>query len=118
MNAGRPRKLPLLLALATGCAAEAPLPALTPAPAAPPPLARPDEPQLPDLRRLTFGGENAEAYWSWDGTQLIFQAREGFTGQSCDRIYRMPPMDSPPRPVPVSSGKGTTTCSYFLPGDQ
>jgi hypothetical protein len=70
------------------------------------------------MRRLTFGGENAEAYWSWDGTQLIFQAREGFTGQSCDRIYRMPPMDSPPKPAAVSSGKGATTCSYFLPGDR
>ena len=88
--------------------AAAPVPAVT---------ARPDEPHLADLRQLTFGGENAEAYWSWDGTSSSSR-RASCTAQSCDRIYRMPPMDSPPTPVPVSSGKGATTCSYFLPGDQ
>jgi len=36
---------------------------------------RPDEPHLADVRRLTRGGQNAEAYWSFDGMQLSFQAR-------------------------------------------
>src|SRR5215471_14898675 len=47
----------------------------------------PDEVHLADLRRLTFGGQNAEAYWSFDGAQLSFQARR--PGELCDRIYRM-----------------------------
>jgi hypothetical protein len=107
--------------LVVACAPEPSTPPKPPAPPAPAPLTRTDEPELADVRRLTFGGENAEAYWSWGGTQLIFQAREGATGQACDRIYRMNPVmedGQPPRPIPVSSGKGATTCSYFLPGDQ
>src|SRR5689334_16757593 len=91
----------------------------------PPAHARPEEPHLGDLRPLTAHGENAEAYWSFGGQQLILQSR---TGQGdCDRIYRMPlgaylePGAAPsglPQLIPVSSGKGTTTCSYFLPGDK
>lgn len=68
---------------------------------------------LAELRQLTFGGENAEAYWSFDGRQLSFQARPASTG--CDRIYRMTVGERPPRPIPVSSGKGATTCAHFLP---
>jgi hypothetical protein len=80
--------------------------------------ARADEPHLDGLRRLTFGGENAEAYWSWNGQELIFQARPSAATTVCDRIYRMKPSDDPPQPIAVSSGKGATTCSFFLPGDQ
>ncbi|HXI56701.1 MAG TPA: peptidase M28, partial [Polyangia bacterium] len=68
---------------------------------------------LADLRQLTFGGENAEAYWSFDGRQLSFQARG--PGQNCDRIYRMSVTDPRPTPVPISSGQGATTCAHFLP---
>jgi Tol biopolymer transport system component len=71
------------------------------------------EPQLKGLKQLTFGGENAEAYWSFDGQQLIFQAHHG---EGCDQIYRMP--ISGGKPSLVSTGKGATTCAYFLPGDQ
>ena len=64
---------------------------------------------------------DAEAYWSWAGDQLILQARP--PGAACDRIFRMPLHLAPPPlsatpPVPVSSGRGATTCSYFLPGDR
>jgi hypothetical protein len=87
----------------------------------------PEEKHLADLRQLTLAGENAEAYWSFDGTQLILQSRTG--DNDCDRIHRLPlgsvlPLkpggshDGVPPLVPVSSGKGATTCSYFLPGDQ
>ena len=77
---------------------------------------RPDEGHLADLRQLTHGGENAEAYWSPDGRELILQARP--TGSGCDRIFRMSIADDPPVLLPVSSGRGATTCSYFLPGNQ
>jgi Peptidase family M28/WD40-like Beta Propeller Repeat/PDZ domain/PA domain len=64
-----------------------------------------------------MGGENAEAYWAWSGAELIMQARPA--GNGCDRIFRLPvPPAGEPRPVPVSSGRGATTCSYFLPGDK
>ncbi|HZO16271.1 MAG TPA: hypothetical protein VFB62_23515, partial [Polyangiaceae bacterium] len=69
---------------------------------------------LADLRQLTFGGENAEAYWSFDGKELIFQASP--PGQECDQIYRMKASGS--RPVRLSGGAGATTCSYFLPGNK
>ena len=76
------------------------------------------------VRALTHGGENAEAYWSWAGDQLIYQARPA--GAACDRIFRMPaPPAAPsesvtltPTVAPVSDGRGATTCSYFLPGDR
>jgi TolB protein len=66
------------------------------------------------LRQLTFGGENAEAYWSFDETKLIFQStRPPFT---VDQIFIM--NDDGSNVHLVSTGKGRTTCSYFLPGDQ
>ncbi len=110
--------LPSLCALVpvlAACGESAP-PATPAAKPAPPVAARPDEPHLTDLRQLTFGGENAEAYWSWGGDQLIMQARTG--AQDCDRIGRMNPFAPTPTFTPVSSGKGATTCSFFLPGDQ
>jgi Tol biopolymer transport system component len=81
-----------------------------------PTLALPSETHLADLRQLTFGGENAEAYWSWSGTQLILQSRG--PGQGCDRIYRMDWRDPNLKMIPVSNGQGATTCSFFMPGDE
>lgn len=80
--------------------------------------ALPEEVRLADLRQLTFGGENAEAYWSFDGKQLSFQSRRGEMG--CDRIFRMTvdPAAQAPVEKQISSGKGATTCAHFLPGDQ
>ncbi len=80
--------------------------------------ALPQEVRLADLRQLTFGGENAEAYWSFDGRQLSLQAR--LEGMGCDRIYRMAVdvQGATPTLTPVSSGKGATTCAHFFPGDQ
>jgi len=108
----RRRHAMMLLAALAGCAGKAQPGA---GPPAPPARLLPDEGHyLADLRQLTFGGENAEAYWSQDGTQLSFQARP--PGASCDRIYRMAPLAVPtPPPAPVSSGKGATTCSHFFP---
>jgi Tol biopolymer transport system component len=79
--------------------------------------ALPTEPEvhLKDPVQLTFGGENAEAYWSFDGSKLIYQAHEG---EGCDQIYVRSASDAAAKPQMVSTGKGTTTCSYFLPGDK
>jgi Tol biopolymer transport system component len=75
----------------------------------PPPL-DPREVHLAGLVQLSRGGENAEAYWSPDGRELIFQsARPPF---SCDQIFRIPADGSGPATL-VSTGKGRTTCSYF-----
>jgi Tol biopolymer transport system component len=74
-----------------------------------PSLAEPREVHLGDLRQLTHGGENAEAYWSPDGKELVFQARA--LDEGCDQIYRMSTGGGPP--MPVSNGAGRTTCAYF-----
>ncbi|MFO0662628.1 MAG: M28 family peptidase [Polyangiaceae bacterium] len=106
----------VVTASACGGAVKAPPAAPPPVPNGPPALA--EESHLTNLRQLSFGGENAEAYWSFDGTQVILQRRTDEAG--CDRIYRMP-IPAPGKPaefIPVSNGKGATTCSYFLPGNQ
>src|SRR5215469_7807169 len=68
-------------------------------------------PHLENIKQLTFGGQNAEAYWSPDGRQLIFQSTR--EGRSCDQIYVMNADGS--NVHMVSTGKGVTTCGYFLP---
>jgi len=72
------------------------------------------------VKQLTFGGDNAEAYWSFDDSKLVFQARNPRWNISCDQIFVMnpdQPLDSINMPKMISTGKGRTTCSYFLPGD-
>jgi Tol biopolymer transport system component len=79
--------------------------------AASPPVPDPRERHLANLRQLTFGGQNAEAYFDWTGTQLIFQSTRPAFG--CDQIYTMGADGSEVRLV--STGKGRTTCSFFFP---
>src|SRR5437870_7501215 len=77
-------------------------------------LAAPGERHLRNIRQLTFGGENAEAYFSFDGKKLIFQStRDGYPA---DQIYMMNIDGS--NVHRVSTGKGRCTCSYFLKGDR
>ncbi len=78
------------------------------------------EVHLRNIRQLTFGGNNAEAYWSFDDKKLIFQSEwADINPQGCDQIFIMnadgTPIDSKNRYKLVSTGKGRTTCSYFLP---
>jgi TolB protein len=74
-------------------------------------LALPAEKHLQNLKQLTFGGENAEAYFSADGKQLIFQSTRD--GRGCDQIYTMNIDGSNVKMI--SNGDGRTTCSYFFP---
>lgn len=71
----------------------------------------PRERHLANLRMLTDGGENAEAYFSFDGRRLIFQATSPDGG--CDQIYTMN-VDGSGRRL-VSTGTGRTTCAFFYP---
>jgi Tol biopolymer transport system component len=73
----------------------------------------PEERHFAALRQLTFGGENAEAYLSFAEDQLIFQSTRD--GLGCDQIFTMRLDGGDSRMI--SSGKGRTTCAYFLPGD-
>ena len=76
------------------------------------------EVHLKNLKQLTFGGDNAEAYWSFDDTKIVFQAKNEKWGAPCEQIY-VANVGDELRDVPqlVSTGKGRTTCSYFMPGD-
>ena len=67
---------------------------------------------LTNIRQLTHGGENAEAYFSPDGSRLVFQSTRG--GVPCDQIFTMRIDGSDERRV--STGTGRTTCGYFYPG--
>jgi TolB protein len=100
--------------------ARAQQPASTPTPQTPASLTYPGEKHLRNVRQLTFGGQNAEAYFSADDKYLIFQHQGGDV--PCDQIYIIPvntPDGKPAKPKLVSTGKGRTTCSYFFPkGDR
>src|SRR5918995_2197576 len=74
-------------------------------------VAAPEEKHLRNITQLTFGGENAEAYFSEDGRRLIFQSTRD--GRGCDQIYTMNVDGSNVKMV--STGEGRTTCAYFLP---
>src|SRR6478609_402296 len=76
------------------------------------PAAGKTERHLRNIRKLTSGGENAEAYFSADGTRLIYQSTR--PEYPCDQIYSMK-IDGTDRKR-VSTGTGRTTCGYFYPG--
>jgi TolB protein len=76
-----------------------------------PPQATAQEKHLRNVRQLTFGGQNAEAYFSADGKKLIYQSSHGDV--KCDQIFEMN-IDGTGQHM-VSTGKGRTTCSYFFP---
>ncbi len=74
-------------------------------------ITHPDEKHLTNIKQLTFGGENAEAYWSGDGKQITLQSTHG--DYKCDQIFTIS-ADGGEMKL-VSTGKGRTTCSYFYP---
>ena len=77
-----------------------------------------NEKHFKNIQQLTFGGDNAEAYWSYDGKYIIFQRNNPKEGINCDQIFigKVPEkLGDPFIYHMVSTGKGRTTCSYFLP---
>lgn len=81
----------------------------------------PQERHLKNVKQLTFGGDNAEAYWNSKGDALVFQANFKDWGTSCDQIFTMNISDDLSKgqiPQRISNGQGRTTCSYFLPRDE
>ena len=77
------------------------------------------EKHLKNIRQVTFGGDNAEAYWSPDSKWLTFQSNNPKWGLKCDQIFALKVKDAEGkpdfRPQLISTGKGRTTCSYFMP---
>lgn len=74
-------------------------------------LIKPGEKHFKNLKMLTNGGENAEAYFSFDGSKIIFQSTR--PPYDCDQIFTMDIDGSNVKLV--STGTGRTTCSYFYP---
>ena len=100
---------------------QAPAPASTPSAPAPaskvgatPVSPEPGETHLSNIRQLTHGGDNAEAYFSADGKLLIFQSTRD--GRTCDQQYIMRTDGTNLRRI--SSGTGKTTCGYFFAYDK
>ncbi|MDP9231039.1 MAG: hypothetical protein M3O67_10285, partial [Bacteroidota bacterium] len=76
----------------------------------------PEETHFKNIQQLTFGGDNAEAYWSYDGKYIVFQRTSVKDGLPCDQIF----MGKVPEKLGdkfeykrISSGKGRTTCPFF-----
>lgn len=81
----------------------------------------PQEKHLKNIKQLTFGGDNAEAYWSFDNQSIVFQSNNKEWDLKCDQIYTMPinyDLSKGAIPQLISTGLGRTTCSYFLPGNK
>jgi Tol biopolymer transport system component len=86
-----------------------------------PSLIYPQEKHFANMRQLTYGGDNAEAYWSFDQSMLTFQATHDKWNVACDQIFLMDlgkKYAEGEIPKLISTGKGRTTCSYFMPGDK
>ena len=83
-----------------------------------PDAAYPDETHFRYVKQITFGGDNAEAYFSFNDNYLVFQATNPQWDANCDQIYYMPTSGIKGRKPPLlSTGKGRTTCAFFMPGD-
>ncbi len=79
-------------------------------------LLYPEERHFKNIRQLTFGGDNAEAYFSFDGKWVVFQRTDPKDGILCDQMYvgKLPENDKEPFEYKlVSTGKGRTTCAFF-----
>jgi dipeptidyl aminopeptidase/acylaminoacyl peptidase len=77
-----------------------------------------DEKHFRNIRQLTFGGDNAEAYWSPDSKAVVFQRTAPKDGVPCDQIFygKLPKKKSQAFEYDrVSTGNGRTTCAYVMP---
>ncbi|MBS1775555.1 MAG: PD40 domain-containing protein [Bacteroidetes bacterium] len=81
-------------------------------------LVYPDEKHFKNLRQLTFGGDNAEAYFGFDNEHIVFQRTAPKDGVPCDQIFysKLPKNAKQPFKYDrVSNGEGRTTCAYLMP---
>lgn len=79
-----------------------------------------EEQHLTNIKQLTFGGDNAEAYFSFDDEMIVFQTNNPAWSLECDQIFytRLDEANMGEEiPQLISTGLGRTTCSYFMPGD-
>jgi Tol biopolymer transport system component len=79
------------------------------------------ETHLSNMHQLTYGGNNAEAYFSFDNKQLVFQSDYEVWGVKCDQIFSFDIASAERdtlKPKMLSTGLGRTTCSYFMPGNK
>jgi Tol biopolymer transport system component len=77
-----------------------------------------NEKHFANLKQITFGADNAEAYWSPDSKSLTFQSNNKAWTEGCDQIFYFPLKAKNTKTKPpqrISTGNGRTTCSYFLP---
>ena len=83
-------------------------------------LIYPEEAYFASMKQITFGGDNAEAYWSFNDQNIIFQSNNSNWGVSCDQLFVMQRDEvfDQFQPKMVSTGDGRTTCAYFLPGNK
>lgn len=75
-----------------------------------------EETHFKNIQQLTFGGDNAEAYWSYDSKYLVFQRTNAKEGLPCDQIFigKVPTKKGEKFEYKmISSGKGRTTCAFF-----
>lgn len=78
------------------------------------------EKHLKNIKQLTNGGDNAEAYFSFNNKMIVFQAKNTEWNAPCDQIYTFSFSDEnmfKSTPQLISNGLGRTTCSFFMPGD-
>jgi len=76
------------------------------------------ENRLKNIQKLTFGGDNAEAYFSPDGKKLTLQVTNKAFGVPCDQIFMLDLQEkefSEKSLKLISTGTGRTTCSYYMP---
>lgn len=71
----------------------------------------PGEVHLKNVRQLTFGGQNAEAYLDVAGKRLIYQSNQS---DYVDEQVLTMNLDGSGKRI-VSTGKGRCTCAYFIP---
>ncbi len=77
-----------------------------------------EDKHLKNIQQLTRGGDNAEAYFSYDNKFLTFQSNNAAWGLKCDQIFNLDiskaAADTTYKPSLISTGLGRTTCSYYL----
>lgn len=73
----------------------------------------PEEVHFKNVRQLTFGGDNAEAYWSYDNKSIVYQRTAPDSGILCDQIFVSDLKKGSLQPLRVSNHGGRTTCAFF-----